>query len=296
MPRTKISKAAIDLNVAVPTIIEFLRKKGITVDDSPNARIDEDVYEILVNEYKPDRALKSKSEQMSVDRQAAKTKPAPRPEEIKLEPEPARGPKVLGKIDLSSGKQVHDTPKASEKPKVPEKEVPVKATPVKDSSKPVAEKPAEPAKETPAPKPAAEPKPAPAPKAQTAKAETAQPKPEPVKEAPAAQPEPAKKAEAPQDAEKEPEVFTLGTPKVGPQINVIGKIDLSTINQSTRPKKKGKEERRAAAKTGAPGAPAGDKKKRKRIGGKEKIDIENPGQHMQSPGRNENKSRDDRRG
>ncbi len=68
---------------------------------------------------------------------------------------------------------------------------------------------------------------------------------------------------------------------MGPQINVIGKIDLSTLNQSTRPKKKGKEERRGAAKPGAPGAAgAGDRKKRKRIGGKEKIDIENPGQQV----------------
>ena len=298
MPRTKISKAAIDLNVAVPTIIEFLRKKGITVDDSPNARIDEDVYEILVKEYKPDRALKSKSEQMSVDRQAAKTKPAPRPEEIKLEPEPARGPKVLGKIDLSSGKQVADTPKAPEQPKAPVKKEPVKEAHVKETPKPVAEKPVEPAKEAPAHKPATETKPAPAPKEEISKAEKTRPKPQPVKEAPAPKvaPAPAQKAETSQDTEKEPEVFTLGTPKVGPQINVIGKIDLSTINQSTRPKKKGKEERRAAAKAAAPGAPAADKKKRKRIGGKEKIDIENPGQHMQPQGRNDSKSRDDRRG
>ena len=243
MPRTKISKAAIDLNVAVPTIIEFLRKKGITVDDSPNARINEDVYEILVKEYKPDRALKSESEKISVDRQAAKTKPAPRAEEIKLEPEPARGPKVLGKIDLSNGKQVVDTPKEPEqtkapvvevhKPEAPKPEAPKQETPQKEAPKaeePKAEMPKlEVAKVTevkPAPK-------AEAPKKDTPKAQT------PKKEAPK-MPEvkPAPKAETPKtespkaedvDKNREPEVFTLGTPKVSPQINVIGKIDISIV-------------------------------------------------------------------
>ncbi len=241
MPRTKISKAATDLNVAVPTIIEFLRKKGITVDDSPNARIDEDVYDILVKEYKPDRTLKTQSEQQKVDRQAAKAKTvsAPRSEEIKTAPaEAPKGPKVVGKIDLSTGKPANTAAKAPE----------AKAA-------------------APAPAPAVKAEAPAAPKAPAAPA----PKPEAAAEA---KPEPAAKS-------TEPEVFTLGVPKVGPQINVIGKIDLSTLNQSTRPKKKGKEERRGAAKPGAPGAAgAGDRKKRKRIGGKEKIDIENPGQQV----------------
>ncbi|MDE6651038.1 MAG: translation initiation factor IF-2, partial [Paramuribaculum sp.] len=312
MPRTKISKAAIDLNVAVPTIIEFLRKKGIKVDDSPNARIDEDVYEILVKEYKPDRALKSESEKISVDRQAAKTKPAPRAEEIKLEPEPARGPKVLGKIDLSNGRQVADKPKETEPVKAPAESAPKKEAPKAEAPKQAPAKVETPKAEAPKPE---------APKAQAsevqkpkeanqAAAKTETQKPE-AKDAPKAEPQqksepkapqaekPVQKAEEPktQEAPKaQEEVFTLGTPKVGPQINVIGKIDLSTINQSTRPKKKGKEERRAAAKANAQAVQTGDKKKRKRIGGKEKIDIENPGQQIQSQGRNDNKSRDDRRG
>ena len=79
----------------------------------------------------------------------------------------------------------------------------------------------------------------------------------------------------------------MGKPKLGPTINVVGKIDLSAINQSTRPKKKSKEEKRsermaksngnAANAAGTPGQ-NGDRKKRKRIGGKEKIDIEKTAQ------------------
>ncbi len=284
MPRTKISKAATDLNVAVPTIIEFLRKKGITVDDSPNARIDEDVYDILVKEYKPDRTLKTQSEQQKVDRQAAKAKTvsAPRSEEIKTAPaEAPKGPKVVGKIDLSTGKPANTAAKAPaapvQKPATPAVEkaapAPAPAAPAAEVKNPEAPKAEAPKAETPkaeAPKPAAPAVKAEAPAAPKAPAAPA-PKPEAAAEA---KPEPAAKS-------TEPEVFTLGVPKVGPQINVIGKIDLSTLNQSTRPKKKGKDERRGAAKPGTPGAAgAGDRKKRKRIGGKEKIDIENPGQQV----------------
>ncbi|MCI9607566.1 MAG: translation initiation factor IF-2 [Muribaculaceae bacterium] len=298
MPRTKISKAATDLNVAVPTIIEFLRKKGITVDDSPNARIDEDVYALLVKEYKPDRTLKSQSEQQKVDRQAAKAKaaPAPRTEEVTpAAPAAPRGPKVVGKIDLSTGK-----------PAV----APAKTPDIKAKAEQPEAKPMDPVVEKPAPKP--EPPKQEAPKPEVPKAETVAPKPkaEEVKapEAPAAAPAAAApkaeqpKAEHPKAPEAakagEPEVFTLGVPKVGPQINVIGKIDLSAINQSTRPKKKGKDDRRGANKPGTPGAAgaaqSGDRKKRKRIGGKEKIDIENPGQQVGQPG-NRNGRNDDRR-
>ena len=58
----KISKVIKDLNVGRQTIEEFLHKKGIAIDASINARIQDDVYEMLVKEFKPDMDLKSKSE------------------------------------------------------------------------------------------------------------------------------------------------------------------------------------------------------------------------------------------
>ena len=61
-------------------------------------------------------------------------------------------------------------------------------------------------------------------------------------------------------------------------MNVLGKIDLSTINQSTRPRKKSKEERRKEREAkGQNGANAGDRKKRQRIN-KERVDINAVGQ------------------
>ncbi len=67
---------------------------------------------------------------------------------------------------------------------------------------------------------------------------------------------------------------------------VIGHIDLSALNQSTRPKKKGKDDHRRGGQNAAQGgasAQPGQRKKRQRIGGKEKIDIEKAGNQASGP-------------
>ena len=76
-------------------------------------------------------------------------------------------------------------------------------------------------------------------------------------------------------------IYTLKSEaKLAPKVNVLGKIDLSTINQSTRPKKKSKEEKRKQREektTGAHSANStganGEKRKRERIRNG-KVDIE----------------------
>ena len=277
MAKTKISKIAKDLNVAMPTLIEFLRKKGITVDDNPNARVEEDVFDMLVSAFKSDKDLKSKSEQFSSERQKEKAKPVKEaPQEIKLSSE-AQKPKIIGKIDLSkSGKPVAKPaePVAAEKPAEPIKPIEPK---VEEAPK-VAEKKAEPEVKPVVPEPVApkkeekpvQPKPVEV-KPEQKKVEKAEPV-KPVK--------PAEKVEAPSDdANKDgDEVFTLKRTVAGPTINVVGRIDLEALNQQTRPKKKTKEEKRnerlAKEKGQAAANATGDRKKRKRIGGKEKVDIE----------------------
>ena len=339
MAKTKISKVAKDLNVALPTVVEFLRKKNITVDDNPNARIEEDVYELLVHEFKNDKDLKHRSSQIASERQEARARmtpkeketPKPKDEEEKLFAERPK-PKILGKIDLDSkGNPVAKTPEPA-----PVAEKPESAPVQEPKQEPVAEKPAEPAPapavEKPAEKPVqkpepvaekpAEPAPAPAPAPAVEKpAEKPVQKPEPVAEKPA-EPAPAPAVEKPVEKPapapvQEPkktapeaetktetpaatapaaagEVFRLPADKApGLQLNVVGKIDLSAINQSTRPKKKTKEERRAErnGKAGAPGTQGaaanagGDRRKRKRINGKEKVDIEKTA--GQNPGGNQ---------
>ena len=268
MARTKISKAAKDFNVSINTVIEFLNKNGITVEEgNPNARIDEEAYEILAKEYSPDRDIKTKSEKLSTDRQKSKPapepKPAPDPEEIKLPSETRPGLKVVGHIDLDGKKQTPAEPApAVVEEKKPE---PVPA--------PVEEKKAEPAPE-PAEATVEEKKPEPAPVVAEEKKAEPKPEPEPVpidetKAEPAAAAEPAPAAEE--------EVFTTGSAtRMGPSLNIVGKIDLSTINQTTRPKKKSKEEKRNERMSRDADSQT-DRKKRKRINGKERVDINAPG-------------------
>lgn len=294
MPRIKISKVAKDLNVALPTVVEFLRSKDISVDDNPNARIEEDVVAILESHFKSDKDIKDKSQKLSTDRarDREKAKPAQRqPEEITLVSE-INKPKILGKIELDRhGNPLRPKPVAEPAPKAAEKPAEPKVAeekPHTEEPKPAPAAPVQPKQEEAAPAPAKpapeQPKPAPAPVAEKPAVEKTA---APVADKPAA-PVPVKVAEKPAEpkADKE-EIFSVGLPSGGPTINVVGKIDLSAINQSTRPKKKSKEERRneRLAKSNANGGEAGngDRKKRKRIGGKEKIDIEKtsnqPGQN-----------------
>ena len=52
MARNKISKVAKELNIALSTVTDFLRSKNIEVEDSPNARIDEDAEALLKQHFR----------------------------------------------------------------------------------------------------------------------------------------------------------------------------------------------------------------------------------------------------
>ena len=267
MPRIKISQAAKEFNVSIPTVVEQLQKKGITIDANPNTRIDEAAYDILVEAFQPDRKVRELIEKKRHDKEAEKSAPASQDEVKIAAPSPGIEFKVLGKIDLDANNN-------AVKEKAPAREaaapapVPVKAETPEEEKKP----------ETPAPV-----------KAEAPKEEKKPEAPAPVK---AETPKEEKKPEAqpqaePATAAAEPEVFRYSPePQLtGPK--VLGHIDLTSLNQSTRPKKKTKEERRNSrnGQAGAQGAQGGqgaqgsnnNRKKRQRIGGKEKIDIEKAG-------------------
>lgn len=74
-----------------------------------------------------------------------------------------------------------------------------------------------------------------------------------------------------------------------PKVNVLGKIDLSSLNQSTRPKKKSKEERKKEREDKAEQKKAQSKKKRVRIN-KERVDITASANQQGSGQGNRNKS------
>jgi len=314
MAKIKISKVAKDLNIALPTVIDFLQSKGINVDMNPNSRIDEDAYKLLVSHYGDDKAVKKLDEPNAEVRQTEKTKEI----ETKKATINVSAPKVVGHIDLDAHKRPafkkdpvvekpHSEPvKVQEQVKkdvAVEKSEPVKAAAVESvkvqpKEEPVVEIKKEPEATVKTVKTVNEE--SPKQKPMNSKVEetknTAKQKQE-VRKTPAAQPE-VKKEEP---KKTEPEIFTTGPITGAPQLNVVGKIDLSAINQQTRPKKKSKEERRneRLAKSGQSNAAQGqgqsssDKKKRRRIG-KEKVDIEKSSNQQQSQNNSGNRGGNDK--
>ena len=273
----KISKVIKDLNVGRQTIEEFLHKKGIEIDASINARIQDDVYEMLVKEFKPDMDLKSKSDKMATERQKEKAKQnAAKAESHEIKTEvPVQKPKILGKIDLE----------AAGKPKVASKPAPKAETPAEEPVK-TDSAPAQPVVENKEPETAA-------PVQEVAKKE----EPAPVPEVPAVETQAEETSSQPAESTEDDnvEVFKPVSQTVGgPQLKVVGKVDLTSLNQQTRPRKKTKEEKRneRIAKAQAEGA---GKKKRKRIG-KEKIDIETAGNQAASPSAKNRGGKDDQGG
>ena len=252
----KISKAVKDLNIGMQTARDFLKKNNIEVDDNVNARISDDAYNLLIQKFKPAMQQKKAAEQIIHDRKEEKAAIAAekkRREAEEIKPEVViQKPKVVGKIELDTkGNPV--VPKPADTP-APEPEV-------------KEEKPQQPA-------PVAAPE---APKAET------KPEPQPEK----AEPQPEKEEPTtPQQVNITPQPTANAPLMQGPK--VVGKIDLDALNQSTRPKKKTKEEKRnerlnkEKARQGD-----GEKRKRKRIG-KEKVDIEKSVQ-QQAQGANQPK-------
>ena len=57
------------MNVGIATVVEFLQKKGHTVEANPNTKISEEQYAILVNEFSTDKNLRLTSERFIQDRQ-----------------------------------------------------------------------------------------------------------------------------------------------------------------------------------------------------------------------------------
>jgi translation initiation factor IF-2 len=61
----RLSKVAKEFNLALGTITEFLAKKGYKVDANPNAKIDEEQYNILLNEFSSEKNAKQEAQQVS---------------------------------------------------------------------------------------------------------------------------------------------------------------------------------------------------------------------------------------
>ena len=307
----RLNKVLTELNIGLQTAVDFLKKKSslgeIRDDATTNTKITDEQYEALVREFSGDKAVKTQAEKLFTkmkekkDRRPAEKHAAPA-EEKSVEAAPARQQfKPLGKIDLDSlnkpkakpAEPVAETKPEPAAPAEPEAPVVVKEEKIVEAVKPaepVAEepvKPAEPVKE--------EPVEAPVEKVANDTAEADQTD---EVEAPKAEETPASE----EPANDAPTIFTLKSEtKLAPKVNVLGKIDLSTLNQSTRPKKKTKEEKRkqreekaAQMHGGANNGQPGEKRKRERIRGG-KVDIEEAAKQQQQ-GQNQNNKKNKNKG
>ena len=278
----RLNKVLTELNIGLQTAIDFLKNKKslgeIKDDANVNTKISDDQYNALVKEFKGDKDVKAQAG-MIFPKKKDKPKKETRPEVVEVKEEPRQTFTPLGKIDLSQiGKPAPKVEAVAPKPVV-------KPEPKVEAPKP------EPEVVKPEPKPEVKPEPKPEPKVE-AVAPKPEVKPEPKVEASKpevkveAKPGPApvveKKPESPaavKQAEQSEKIFTLKSEeKMAPKVNVLGKIDLDSLNQSTRPKKKSKEERkreREEKQSQMNNGGNGEKKKRERIrGGKERVDIE----------------------
>ena len=68
----RLNKVTRDLNVGIQTVAAFLRKKGFEIELTPNTKITDEQYELLVKEFSSDKNLKIESERISQERQKEK--------------------------------------------------------------------------------------------------------------------------------------------------------------------------------------------------------------------------------
>lgn len=296
----RLNKALRELNIGLQTAVEFLEKKSELGEVKPELsfKLNDDQYGALVEAFKQDAEVRNQAEKIFQKKPKEKKRPST-PKEASSAPKDNRAEELLktssrqqynpiGKIDLDSiGKTSaakepvaqDTTPQASQAAQepAPKPAAAVSSEPEKkETVKPVEAKVAQPAPAPEAPvqpeTPQKEEKPAPkevkpAPKKEKVKVEKTVEKQVQPKEEEA----PQKETEVDDDAKNDgDELFqTKSELKMqnAPKVNVLGKIDLSAINQSTRPKKKTKEERRKEREE-----KRGGRKKRVRIN-QERVDI-----------------------
>ncbi len=277
----RLNKVIKEFNVGLQTVVDFLAKKGHTVDAAPNSKLSDEQYELVQKEFRSDESARNEAtrflqERIQQKQEQKQEKDKKQPQEVirATVPEDMK-PKleVVGKVEL-------EAPKKEEKPV----EAPAEQ-PAKKEAKPEAEKADEkPEVKTEEPKAEADEsqevvemvetteKPEPQKTEEATEAPTEAPAEKPTKKAKSAKPTVEERAKQ-IGSVNEGGVFEL---KNKPEIEapkVVGKIDLSTINTNMRPKKKTKEERRKEAAKQQAAAGEGKKKKRNRIGDGQRVDI-----------------------
>ena len=317
----RLNKVLTELNIGLQTAVDFLKKKtslgDIRDDATSNTKISDEQYEALVHEFNGDKAVKTQADKLFPKKKEKKPeKPAVTQAETLLQ-QSRQQFKPLGKIDLDSIGKSKPAAKAEPAPKET-KEPEVTAEPLKPVEPVMPEKQPEKVVEEPQPVVEEEEQEAVAMGQDIEEEETETLQEEPEVEVASHDVEDEEEADDEEEAEDEesketeaetieapvsrgPEIYTLKSEaKLAPKVNVLGKIDLSTLNQSTRPKKKTKEEKRKqreekAAQQRAASSQSGEKKKRERIRSG-KVDIEEAAKQQQQQQQQQNQKKNKNKG
>lgn len=308
----RLNKALRELNIGLQTAVEFLEKRNELgeVKAELNFKLSDEQYKALNDAFSQDKEVRNQAEKLFTKKTKEK-KRAPEPKDNRaesiLESSRQQQFKPLGKIDLDQiGKANAAQSAAPKKTEAKETETaavspaPVNNAPKKEEkpveTAPVVEKTQKSDVESVAKQPEVkaenksekvEVKPFNKPEAKESKPEVKESKPEAKEEKTASQPVAAQPAAT-------NTVFTLKSEQkfAANEPKVLGKIDLSTLNQSTRPKKKTKEERRKEREDKF-AQQHSERKKRVRIN-KERVDINaessqgNNGKNNNNNGGNQN--------
>ncbi|MBR2459518.1 MAG: translation initiation factor IF-2 [Bacteroidaceae bacterium] len=234
----RLSKAIKECNVGLQTAVDFLNKKGSTeVEANLNTKISDEQYELLLKEFKPDSVLKDAANLML--------------QQQKEEKERKEKEKAEAKAKAKAEAEEEAKAKAEEEAKAKAKKQALKVVGHIDLDAP--KKKAEPAVEE--------------------KKQVEEPVAEPAKVAQPSADEPQIITDGKVTGTLENGVFRLNAPQQpNAGLKVQGHIDLSALNQSTRPKKKSKDERKREREEKQQQAQA-DRKKQRMRGGKEKVDV-----------------------
>ena len=302
----RLNKAIRELNIGLQTAVEFLEKRPELgeVKGDQNFKLSDEQFKALEKEFKPDQVVKNDAVKIFQKKQKDKvrTKKAFEPKKETVTKQELPKIKTLGKIDLEQlNKPTAKVPVASKEKKdrkndaginkqqttagkktesnasKEEKVVEVKAA-VQEKVEEI---------RTPATAKESSEKAENTQKADISTSETLKKEPMVEKE------KNEKKIEKEITAEDNGIFQTSNEKKMlnQPKVNILGKIDLSSINQSTRPKKKTKEERRKEREDKSVQNAQG-KKKRVRIN-KERVDINAAANQQQGGKRSGKKNTND---
>ena len=264
----RLNKAIRELNIGLQTAVEFLTKKGNLGDEKLEltSKISDEQYDLLVEAFRQDKEVRSQAEKLfpkkPKEKKQAPVETKESHAEAVLPSSSTQQFKPLGKIDLSTVGKKPATPAQEPEEKVvsaPEPQVAAAKPEEKEIEKvtPVVENVEPETKEQPE---------------QQAPVKEESPVPSAVSEEETVQETVSEPVE--DSKEEKVEIYQLKSEKKmlnTPQLKIQGKIDLTSINTTTRPKKKTKEEKRKEREEKAQ-QQNGEKKKRARIN-KERVDI-----------------------